>query len=240
LPSRVLPGPLPRLPSGKVDYPRLSARAASGGERTSAATGADAPRERTRTEDTLSRIWAHTLGRDYVSVDDDFFALGGDSFLAVKVVAETHRQLSPVVRLRDLFASPTVRAIAALVDAPPRALLTTSRDAEALRHDVRLPIDVTIPGEGPPSDEGSRRASPHVTPPRRAFLTGATGFVGAHVLADLLDTGLEAVYCLVRAEDEATARRRLEEALGRRGLRPSGLNRVIPIVGALERRCFGI
>src|SRR5690606_36641183 len=32
----------------------------------------------------------------------------------------------------------------------------------------------------------------------------------------------------------------LEEALGRRGLRPSGLNRVSPIVGALERRCFGI
>src|SRR5690606_19443562 len=108
LPSRVLPGPLPRLPSGKVDYPRLSARAGSGGERTGAATGADAPRERTRSEDTPSRIWAHTLGRDDVSVDDDFFALGGDSFLAVKVVGEPHRPLSPVVRLRDLFASPTV------------------------------------------------------------------------------------------------------------------------------------
>ena len=40
-------------------------------------------------------------------------------------------------------------------------------------------------------------------PPRQVLLTGATGFVGSHVLARLLAHGDAEVRCLVRAEDAA-------------------------------------
>jgi thioester reductase-like protein len=56
-------------------------------------------------------------------------------------------------------------------------------------------------------------ASPDPLPPRRILLTGATGFLGSHMLLDLLRHSDAHVYCLVRAADEETATARLGEAL---------------------------
>ncbi|MBP2047441.1 thioester reductase-like protein [Streptomyces griseochromogenes] len=50
---------------------------------------------------------------------------------------------------------------------------------------------------------------PEPLPPRRILLTGATGFLGSHMLLDLLRHSDAHVYCLVRAADEAAATERL-------------------------------
>ncbi|MFF3686858.1 thioester reductase domain-containing protein [Streptomyces sp. NPDC002187] len=55
--------------------------------------------------------------------------------------------------------------------------------------------------------------SPEPLPPRRILLTGATGFLGSHMLLDLLRHSDAHVYCLVRAADEEAAVTRLGEAL---------------------------
>ncbi|WP_234390049.1 thioester reductase domain-containing protein [Streptomyces sp. MMG1533] len=55
--------------------------------------------------------------------------------------------------------------------------------------------------------------SPEPLPPRRILLTGATGFLGSHMLLDLLRHSDAHVYCLVRAADEDAAVTRLGEAL---------------------------
>ncbi|NUP38117.1 MAG: thioester reductase domain-containing protein, partial [Streptomyces sp.] len=56
-------------------------------------------------------------------------------------------------------------------------------------------------------------AAPEPLPPRRILLTGATGFLGSHMLLDLLRHSDAHVYCLVRAADEEAAQARLGEAL---------------------------
>ncbi|MFI6492384.1 thioester reductase domain-containing protein [Streptomyces sp. NPDC050564] len=56
-------------------------------------------------------------------------------------------------------------------------------------------------------------ASAEPLPPRRILLTGATGFLGSHMLLDLLRHSDAHVYCLVRAADEEAALARLGEAL---------------------------
>ncbi|MEU9138953.1 thioester reductase domain-containing protein [Streptomyces sp. NPDC048404] len=55
--------------------------------------------------------------------------------------------------------------------------------------------------------------SPEPLPPRRILLTGATGFLGSHLLLDLLRHSDAHVHCLVRAADEEAATVRLGEAL---------------------------
>ncbi|MFE2138036.1 thioester reductase domain-containing protein, partial [Streptomyces sp. NPDC059466] len=55
--------------------------------------------------------------------------------------------------------------------------------------------------------------SPEPLPPRRILLTGATGFLGGHLLLDLLRHSDAQVYCLVRAADEGAASARLGAAL---------------------------
>ncbi len=66
----------------------------------------------------------------------------------------------------------------------------------------------------PPPRRYSRfRASRSARPPQRVLLTGASGFLGAHILASLLrDTHVD-VFCLVRAGNEAEALVRLEDTL---------------------------
>ncbi len=83
--------------------------------------------------------------------------------------------------------------------------------------------------------------SQNVLKPRNVFLTGATGFLGAYLLDELLRKTEANVYCLVRATDEAEATRRLVSHLRASGLwRESFASRIVPAVGDLERPLFGL
>ncbi|MFD2354146.1 phosphopantetheine-binding protein [Nonomuraea ferruginea] len=94
----------PLTANGKVDrqaLPEPAVRARTRSPRT--------PRERA-----LCEIFARVLGVAEVGADDDFFALGGDSIVAIGVVRQA-RRAGLEVRARDLFAHPTPAALAAVV-----------------------------------------------------------------------------------------------------------------------------
>jgi thioester reductase-like protein len=77
--------------------------------------------------------------------------------------------------------------------------------------------------------------------PREIFLTGATGFVGAFVLRELLDHTRACILCLVRAADEEEGRRRVETNLRSYDLSLAGLDeRVVPVPGDLETAGLGV
>jgi acyl carrier protein len=75
---------------------------------------------RDETERKIAKVWQEILGLDQVGIHDNFFDLGGNSLIGLKVIsrvkAELHADLSPVA----LFEGPTVAAMAKLV-APPEA-----------------------------------------------------------------------------------------------------------------------
>ncbi|PPB80358.1 non-ribosomal peptide synthetase, partial [Mycetohabitans endofungorum] len=68
-------------------------------------------------ETTLAAIWAELLGVERVGRHDSFFALGGHSLLAVRLINRV-RGLGADVPLATLFATPTLAAFAAALDAP--------------------------------------------------------------------------------------------------------------------------
>lgn len=69
-------------------------------------------------ESALAMIVGDLLGRDNVGVDDDFFALGGDSVLATQAVARIRAWLdAPDIMVADIFANRTVVALAAVLSA---------------------------------------------------------------------------------------------------------------------------
>src|SRR5690606_20024955 len=78
--------------------------------------------------------------------------------------------------------------------------------------------------------------------PQHIFLTGATGFVGAHLLAELLEQTGAWLYCLVRAADKARAMERLQHTF-RRFLLPwpaQAESRILPVTGDLSRPFFAM
>ncbi len=73
----------------------------------------------TAEQESLCSIWSTQLGRDDVGIDDDFFELGGDSILAVRVAALARARGLPV-DVRVLYEERTVRRSLAANRAEPR------------------------------------------------------------------------------------------------------------------------
>ncbi|MFF0818631.1 non-ribosomal peptide synthase/polyketide synthase, partial [Rhodococcus sp. NPDC003318] len=72
---------------------------------------------RTPVEEVVAGVFADVLGVDRVSVDEDFFDIGGNSLAATRVVARVGATLGARVGVRELFDAPTVAGFAARVTA---------------------------------------------------------------------------------------------------------------------------
>jgi amino acid adenylation domain-containing protein len=107
LPRYMIPATLtavedfPRTPNGKVDRNALAAMSAGDAE-----SRYVAPRD--PFEDLQAEIWAELLGRDRVSVEDDFFRLGGHSILATRLIARFNDVTQLSAPIRTLFEHPTI------------------------------------------------------------------------------------------------------------------------------------
>ncbi|MFD3813429.1 condensation domain-containing protein, partial [Rhodococcus sp. NPDC058639] len=75
----------------------------------------------TKSEITIANVWADVLGIDRVGADDSFFALGGNSLVATRVIARVNEALGSSLAIRELFEEPTVAGLAARIDAGPVA-----------------------------------------------------------------------------------------------------------------------
>jgi amino acid adenylation domain-containing protein/non-ribosomal peptide synthase protein (TIGR01720 family) len=101
---------LPRTASGKIDRQALPSLV--DGAASVPCVGRSVS---TRAELTLCRIWSEVLGVPNVGVDDNFFALGGDSILAIQVIARARRE-GLRLTVRQFLGHPNVSALAALAE----------------------------------------------------------------------------------------------------------------------------
>ncbi|OPG13068.1 hypothetical protein B1L11_10810 [Microbispora sp. GKU 823] len=109
VPSRfVMLDALPINANGKIDRRALPDPGAG--------TGTETVAPRTDPERVLAGIWSEVLGVADVGVTDDFFTLGGDSILSMKVVSRA-RARGLVLSAKDVFVHPTVAELAAAAEA---------------------------------------------------------------------------------------------------------------------------
>ncbi|MBE8969338.1 amino acid adenylation domain-containing protein [Nostocales cyanobacterium LEGE 12452] len=67
---------------------------------------------RTPTESSLAKIWAEVLNIERVGIYDNFFDLGGDSLLTVRLLKQIHKQFESELPLSTLFLNPTIESLA--------------------------------------------------------------------------------------------------------------------------------
>ena len=106
----VLLDALPLTPNGKVNHQALPAPAnfSSADEREFVAP-------HSATEKMLAGIWAQLLNLERVSANDNFFAAGGHSLLAVRLISRV-REAGVELEIRDIFLHPTLAALATHID----------------------------------------------------------------------------------------------------------------------------
>ncbi|KAL4736648.1 hypothetical protein BDV11DRAFT_172712 [Aspergillus similis] len=167
--------------------------------------------------DRVRHAWAHILGHApaSLSMQDDFFSLGGTSLHAVHLLNNLNKSMGLSLRAATVFENPTLEGMSEavrklLLDMPAASASDTSKTPLWIQ-DMRLGKDLQRNGGTLPDWQDESEG--------RVFLTGATGFVGAMLLAQLLaHPQVTAVACLIRARDESHARDRIQDTISKYNL----------------------
>ena len=179
-------------------------------------------------ESTLVRVFEDTFQVTSLGRHAHFFDLGGDSLTAVRLMTRLEREgLRPT--LKDLFEGATPARIAAALSGD-RASVGEDAGGE-LEERAVLEREITGVGMAPVANR----------PPWSVMLTGATGFLGAHLIQQLLTQTDAEVVALVRDRNERRAMDRLRSHLKRHGcwsLRAEARVRVV--LGDLQAPRLGL
>jgi glycopeptidolipid biosynthesis protein len=189
---------LPLTSSGKIDRKALPAPVF-------AAAVYRAPQ--TDTEKIVADAFGEVLGRDALGLDDDFFALGGDSIASIQLVS-TCAAREVDFSVREVFECRTVGRLAEVAE-----LSADARHGGEL-HAREITLDKFIDTETLATARTLPHTNAHV---RTVLLTGATGFLGRFLAMEWLErlAGVDGkLICLVRGENNEDARRRLDNTLG--------------------------
>jgi len=219
---------LPLTPNGKVDRQRLPA---PDQVRPEFAGVFVAPR--TPVEEQLVKIWAELLKIERVGIHDNFFELGGHSLLTTQLLAKVRDRFQVDVSLRCLLEMPTVAGLAENIE---KVYQTESSTVVDIKTVIELKsgaiLDPTICPEN--------LAEP-VTEPAHILLTGATGFLGAFLLHELLQQTQANIYCLVRCQRLEDGQKKIQSSLESYSLWNESLrSRIIPVVGNLSEPLLGL
>ncbi|KAH0543946.1 large subunit of alpha-aminoadipate reductase [Glutinoglossum americanum] len=194
---------MPLNPNGKIDKPALpfpegNELLAAAARRRSSVGGPTL----TITEKTLSTIWGSLLPHvtaKMIGPKDSFFDLGGHSILAQQMFFAVRREWRGVdVSMSAVFRSPTLKGFAAEIDRMLDPVTFPTDGSEGLGNHVEgaarpeeedYATDAQKLADKLPKGFASvcvgKRGLPFPHPPT-VFLTGATGFLGAYILRDLL------------------------------------------------------
>ncbi|MGG0120491.1 amino acid adenylation domain-containing protein [Bacillus paranthracis] len=72
---------------------------------------------RNQIEEALTNIWSEVLGIKKVGIDDDFFNIGGNSIIAVRIVRWISKTFQINLLVKDLLANPDIKSLAKVVEA---------------------------------------------------------------------------------------------------------------------------
>jgi len=166
-------------------------------------------------ESWLAGLVARTLGVHASRLDTraHLSCYGLDSISAVSLMTSIADATGLAITENLLFDYPTISQLAGYLESRTREGAESPCPADSraalqalMRQDSQLPGEIHPPAG----------AAAH--PPAVILLTGATGFLGAHLLDTLLGTTAARIVCLIRAANGSSPRARLTAALKSYGL----------------------
>ncbi len=145
----------------------------------------------TELEKTLAKLWGDVLQKKKIGINDNFFEIGGDSLDAIKIVALA-KQKGISLSAQNFYTYPTISLLIkhCLIEHDK-----TDSDVSkylpmiSINKSARLPLDGDI------------------------LLVGATGFLGSHILYELLHQTNFIIYCLIRGKSRKHSEERLKTRL---------------------------
>ncbi|KLJ10798.1 hypothetical protein EMPG_13836 [Blastomyces silverae] len=156
----------------------------------------------------LQQLWCDTLGLGITNFEDhdDFFLLGGTSLQAAVLIHRIRNEFDIDISTLTLYDNSTLIGLAAVIDSFRKGTFIEKDERQLWLADAKLGESITVPNKSPLNWRRDTEG--------RVFLTGATGFVGAFFLVQLLEMpDVHQVGCLVRASSVETGFMRLRQIL---------------------------
>ena len=182
-------------------------------------------------------IWHRMLGLapGTMGSADNFFDFGGHSLLAVELTVAIESVFNHSLNAKEIYTHPTVDDLLAFMDGPGTA---DGGQAISLVEEARLNEQIIDQIAAVDTDAVA------VLPDARSVLvTGATGFLGAFLLRQLIDTTPShlTLYCPVRSKNDVLPLDRIRENLVYYGLWDSAVEeRVVAMNGDLTQPQLGL
>lgn len=139
------------------------------------------------TEEILLEIWTSVLNRENLDPDESFFDQGGTSLTALTILSRYFRK-GWTMTLAQFYEAPTLHH--------QLKLLSKGSDSLPKTGLYKKPAEPKIFSSAISQIDSEFSVSP--AKKSAVFLTGSTGFLGSHLLKELLDNGCQKLYCLVR------------------------------------------
>ncbi|MGB8194269.1 MAG: thioester reductase domain-containing protein, partial [Chitinophagaceae bacterium] len=184
----------------------------------------------TTTEIILAELWAEMLGLQQVGVNDNFFEIGGHSLMVVKLITRIRETFSIQLPIRSLYEALTIAELGEVIDR------ISDQPENAIVSAIDLNKEVFLDDDIQPA-----HASHQTFANNNLFLTGATGFLGAYLLHELLEQTNATVYCHVRASNTDDGFEKIKSNLVRYKLwNAAQASRIVAVPGDLSKPALGL
>lgn len=185
---------MPLSPTGKIDRKQLMSI-----ENKLKTDKYVAPKN--KNQQILADAWQKSLGIPCVGIHDNFFHIGGHSLKVLEILVQVKRYF-PFLKIQDFFEYHTIEGLDTYIS----QYQPIQAEAPTRKSDFELK-DLMEPSVLPQTTAIQSR------PMRTVFLTGATGYLGSHVLYEIL-TGTSAhVYCLIRKNSHTSIDAKLKDSM---------------------------
>ena len=147
----------------------------------------------------LVRIWEKILNTSPIGINDNFFELGGDSLLAMSLNLELTK-LTQNISYQDIFRFPTIAEIEDKI---------IFNDSEPFFNKIENLSDSYLNI----LKNSTKNKKIHKYHPNNILITGATGFLGIHILDEFIKNEKGNVYCIIRGTKGVSSKTRLHQKL---------------------------
>ncbi|MCP3680903.1 MAG: amino acid adenylation domain-containing protein [Gammaproteobacteria bacterium] len=188
---------------------------------------------KTKIEKQILELWKKSLNFEKdIDITSDFFLSGGNSLSAMELTAMINDKFGEIF-YSELFLHPTIASQAKLIRTPKEYRTKKFSSIKYLKKESTLDKDII-------ANNGLIKKNKEEL--KSSLLTGATGFLGAFLLDELLQNQDAIIYCLIRGNNQKHASERLLKTIKRYNLRNSinNLDRIKIVVGDIKEPLLGL
>ena len=174
-------------------------------------------------EKRLSEIWSCLFEVTPIGIEDNFFDLGGHSLIVTNLSVCLQKEFNYALSLRGFFKNPVISNLANLIINQENQITTCSNSIR----------DLILPSEIQPASVKNHQL-------KTILLTGCNGFLGVHLLYELLNKDKYTIFCHIRADSKNDGISKIKHAFSKYRLSSKKFDLIHVFCGDLSKPRLGL